>query len=158
MEKTMIDLENIIEMVKRECKGETTPEENAWFQNPDNHYAWCKALSQAITEFELQLTYHKDKVTLMASDAKLGIISAQEYMFEKEKFDQWQRKGLRYRAGIHGRLTEVKALLAENPKMDAVEEVMRLTKAIQEHKQALQENGDPDTFDYMLWASIDSTA
>ena len=78
-----------------------------------------------------------------------------EYQEEKLKFDEWLRKAQRYRSGISQRLSEVKTILGETSSIDLVEENMRLTRAIVEHKRSAFESdysGEPH--DIRLWSTV----
>lgn len=145
----MID---ILDIAKRECKGEATEEEVAWLNLPEVHSDWLNALITALNELDSQMTYHRDRVGMLANDVKLNIVSAEEYKFEKEKFDSWQRKALRYKAGLQKRINDVRTIMAtgdDSPRLEV------LIAAIMMHKQQSESSGlTPEPHDLELWSAI----
>lgn len=144
---------DILDVAKRECKGDATKEEVALLHTPEMLPQWINALIAALNELDSQMTYHRDRITMLAEDVKLDIIDQDEYKHEKERFDSWQRKALRYKAGIQRRLNEVKTMMfsGENgsPRAEA------LIAAIMVHKQQCEASGlDPEPHDIDLWATI----
>jgi hypothetical protein len=151
----MIDPNNILDIAKRECKGDATEEEQEWLQKPENLLAWCTALTTALSDHDSSAQFHHTRVTLLAQDAKLGGYAAEQYLEEKAKFDTWQRKSQRYRNGISNRLSQIKTLMGEDKTMSHVEEIARLTKAIVDHRHAVTNADDiPTLYDLALWSSI----
>ena len=145
----------ILDIAKRECKGEALPDEVAWLQKEDNRLAWCQSLMTALADYESQAIYHRDRVKMLAEDAKVGLVSRADYMVEKEKFDLWYKKSQRYRNGLSQRLNHVKILLGEDTTVSYVEEVSRLTKAIIAHEVAVTDSGKaPNPWDLVLWNEI----
>lgn len=146
-------MDDIIEIAKRECKGQATDEEIAYLNRPEMHSEWLNALMTALNELDSQMTYHRDRVTMLANDVNLNIMSESEYKYEKEKFDSWQRKALRYKAGIQKRMTEVKTMAfssdGSSPRAEA------LIAAIILHRQQSENSGlTPESHDIELWSSI----
>ena len=120
---------------------------------------WAQALVQAMSDFESQMIYHRDKIKLQASDAQLGFIDMDKYQEEKDKFDAWQRKALRFRTGINERLSQVKALIGDDPNVNNLDEITRLTRAIiQHHRSALEADLSPEIHDEKLWAHVNLKA
>lgn len=152
----MSDFKNdILDIAKRECKGEATNEEIAWLQQPENLLGWCQSLLTAISDYESQAIYHRDRLKMLAEDAKVHLISIEEYKFEKEKFDTWYRKSQRYRNGISGRLNHIKILLGEDKTVNLVEQVSQLSKAIIDHENSVSDSGRaPSPWDLVLWAKV----
>ena len=152
----MQDLErDILEIAKRECKGEATNEEILWLQQPENLLGWCQSLLTALSDYESQAIYHRDRLAMLAEDAKVKLISLQEYKDEKDKFDMWYRKSQRYRNGISKRLNQVKILLAEDKTVDLIDEFSKLSKAIIDHENSASEGGRaPSPWDLVLWSSV----
>jgi hypothetical protein len=147
--------ENILDIAKRECKGEATKEEVLWLQNPDNQLAWLQSLVTALSDYENSAMYHRERVNMMAQDVKLGVISHREYLEEKEKFDTWYRKSQRYRNGLSARLNQVKILIGENKTVDLLQEVARLSRAIIDHENRSSESEKaPNPWDVILWSSV----
>jgi|GEM_PF-1790399 hypothetical protein len=146
---------NVLEMAKQECKG-TAPEKDVeWLQRPENRFAWCQALITALSDCDSQVAFHKNRIDLMAKDVELGMLSAAEYFEEKQKFSDWVRKSMRYRNGVSQRLSEVRSLLGDDPRINHVEEIEKLTKAIIAHRRASIENQyTAEAHDYKLWATV----
>ena len=155
----MIDAKNILDIAKREWKGDATEEEQDWLNAPENRRMWAQALVQAMSDFESQMIYHRDRIKLQASDAQLGFIDMDKYQEEKDKFDAWQRKALRFRTGINERLSQVKALIGDDPNVNNLDEITRLTRAIiQHHRSALEADLSPEIHDEKLWAHVNLKA
>ena len=85
----MIDRKNIMDIAKRECKGDASTEEIEWLQKPENRLAWCQSLLTALSDYESSAMYHRERVNMMAQDVKLGVVSHKDYLEEKDKFDTW---------------------------------------------------------------------
>lgn len=146
-------MDDIIDIAKRECKGQATEEEVAFLNQPEMRQVWLNALKTALDELDSQMTYHRDRVTMLANDANLDLISEKEYLGEKEKFDSWQRKALRYKAGIQKRITEVKTMNLTSG--DSSARVQELIEAIVNHKRQSENAGlNPEPHDIELWSSI----
>jgi hypothetical protein len=151
----MVDRKNIMDIAKRECKGDASTEEIEWLQQPENRLAWCQSLLTALSDYESSAMYHRERVNMMAQDVKLGVVSHKDYLAEKEKFDTWYRKSQRYRNGISERLSQVKTLLAEDKTISYLDEIARLTYAIIQHKKESEETeAIPEVYDLILWSSI----
>jgi len=145
-------VDEIIEIAKRECKGQATDEEIAYLNRPEMHSEWLNALVTALNELDSQMTYHRDRVTMLANDVNLNLVGNGEYKYEKEKFDSWQRKALRYKAGIQKRITEVKSIVSSDGSSSRAEE---LIDAIILHRQQSENAGlTPEPHDLELWSSI----
>lgn len=146
---------DILDIVKRECKGDATDEEVAWIMEPTRRAEWHRALREAIEEFESQMLYHKTRIERMADDAKVGILSRDIYTEESDKFEKWHRKALRYRSGLIKRASDVRAMLDSDPEFDFKENYYRLVNAIEKHRQATLSAGlNPENHDDDLWSSI----
>lgn len=146
-------MENIVDIAKRECKGQATEEEIAFLNRPEMYPEWLNALSTALNQLDSQMTYHRDRVTMLANDVKLNIVSESEYRHEKDKFDSWQRKALRYKAGIQERMTEVRSMASTSPGSNLKAE--ELVTAILMHKRQSENAGlNPEPHDIELWSSI----
>lgn len=144
---------DILDIAKRECKGEATEEEVAYLNRPEMLGRWVNALVVALNELDSQMTYHRDRVTMMADDVKMKLISAEHYRFEKEKFDSWQRKALRYKSGIQKRVSEVKMMMLGGDAESNSSNV--LVSAIIKHKQQSEASGlDPEPHDLELWSAL----
>lgn len=153
----MFDQNNLLDMVKRECKGQATEEEQEWLQDPNNHMAWCQALTTALSDAEASMQFHHNKISLLSQEAKYGGYALDKYLEEKEKYDAWQRKAQRYRNGISQRLAQVKILVGQNDTISHTDEIVRLTRAIYEHKKAaLEADAIPEVYDQILWSVIPS--
>ena len=143
---------DILDIAKRECKGEATVGEVTWLSLPYMRVDWLSALITALNELESQMTYHRDRITMMTDDVKLKIVSTDEYKFEKDKFDAWQRRALRYKAGLQRRMNDVKTMLVsgdDSPRLEV------LIAAIILHKQQSESYGlTPEPHDIELWSSI----
>jgi hypothetical protein len=151
----MVDKKNIMDIVKRECKGDASTEEIEWLQLPENHLAWCQSLITALADYDNSTNYHRERVNMMARDVQLGVVSHRQYLEEKDKFDTWVRKSQRYRNGISERLSQVKILLAENKTISQLDEIARLTAAIIKHKRSSEDSeAIPEIYDLILWSSI----
>ena len=144
---------DIQDMAKRECKGQETEEEVDFLNSPENHANWLNSLINALNELDSQMTYHRDRISMMTEDVKLNIVDSEEYKFEKEKFDGWQRKALRYKAGLQRRITEVKTMMFGGNDNNSRAEV--LANAIMIHKQQSELSGlDPESHDLELWSAL----
>jgi hypothetical protein len=146
---------DVLDMAKRECKGDATEQEVQWLLQPENHYSWCQALITALSDFDSQVLFHKTRLQMLAHDAELGVTPREEYLMEKEKFEGWLRKSTRYRNGISQRLGEVKTLLGNHPALEHIEENARLMRAIADHRRAARDGQfGEETHDLKLWATI----
>jgi hypothetical protein len=151
----MVDKKNIMDIAKRECKGDASTEEIEWLQLPQNRLAWCQSLLTALSDYDSSATYHRERVNMMAKDLQLGVVTHKDYLDEKDKFDNWYRKSQRYRNGISERLSQVKTLLAEDKTVSHLDEIAKLTLAIINHKRASEESeAIPEVYDLVLWSSI----
>lgn len=143
---------DILDIAKRECKGEATPEEVAWLNLPEMHGDWLNALITALNELDSQMTYHRDRIGLLANDVNLKIVSTGEYKFEKDKFDAWQRKALRYKAGLQRRINDIKMMMVNG---DDAPRIEALIAAIILHKHQSETAGlNPEPHDIELWSTI----
>jgi hypothetical protein len=144
---------DILDIAKRECKGEATQDEVAYLNKPEMLGQWVNALLIALNELDSQMTYHRDRVTMLADDVKMKLISTEQYRHEKEKFDSWQRKALRYKSGIQKRVSEVKMMMLNGDSEFNNSHV--LVSAIMKHKQQTEASGlDPEPHDIELWSSL----
>lgn len=144
---------DILDVAKRECKGEATDAEIALLNQPEMHSHWLNALISALNELDSQMTYHRDRITMLTEDVKINIVSTDEYKHEKEKFDAWQRKALRYKAGLQRRMTEVKTMMFTGD--DNAPRAEMLLAAIMLHKQQSETSGlDAEPHDLELWSTI----
>lgn len=151
----MLPNKDVLDMAKRECKGDATSEEIAWLHDEENRLAWCHALITALSDSDSQMVFHKTRIDMLARDVELGLTNPDDFAEEKLKFDEWLRKAQRYRNGINKRLSEVKTILSNMDSLNVVEENARLVKAIVEHKRASFE-GDytAEPHDIRLWANL----
>jgi len=151
----MLPNRDVLDMAKRECKGDASPEEIAWLHDEENRIAWCHALITALSDSDSQMVFHKTRIEMMAKDVELGLKDHNDFDEEKLKFDEWLRKAQRYRNGINKRLSEVKTILSNLDSLEIVEENTRLSRAIIEHKRASFE-GDytAEPHDIRLWSTI----
>lgn len=148
---------NILDIAKRECKGDATDAEVNWLTDPARRADWHRALREAIEEFESQMLYHKTRIERMADDAKVGILSKDIYTEESEKFESWHRKALRYRGGLIKRASEVRAMLDSDPEFDFKDNYYALVSAIEKHRQATLAAGlNPENHDNDLWSVINN--
>lgn len=146
---------DVLEIAKRECKGDATPEEISWLYDESNRLAWCHALLTALSDSDSQMMFHKTRIDMMSRDVELGLTGKNEYYAEKHKFDEWIRKAQRYRNGISKRISEVKTLISNQTSLDLVEENTRLVKSIIEHRRASFEGEfTAETHDLKLWSTI----
>ena len=146
---------DILDIVKRECKGDATNEEVSWLRDPANHGVWLSGLFWAISDFESQLLYHKSAVDLAARDAELKIITKNEYLDVRDRFESWHKKALRYRSGLHERLAEVRSLVYSHPDNATKANLQDMIQAITNHKRATLNAGlNPEPHDSDLWSSI----
>lgn len=146
---------DILDIAKRECKGDVTPEEAAWLRSNDRRNEWYRALGVALNEFESQMSYHRTRIDRMADDTKAGIVSKAQYIEESERFENWHRKASRYRSGIVSRMSEVKALIDSDPTSDFKSKYVDLLQAINRHRLASESLGlTPESHDIELWDSI----
>ena len=144
---------DIQDIAKRECKGQATDEEIEFLNNPEQHSNWLNSLINALNELDSQMTYHRDKISRMTEDVKLNIITTEEYKFEKDKFDAWQRKALRYKAGLQRRITEIKTMMFGGNDNNSRAE--SLAAAIMIHKQQSEISGlTPESHDLELWSAL----
>lgn len=151
----MIPDKDVLDIAKRECKGDATGEEIAWLFAEENRLAWCHALITALSDSDSQMLFHKTRIDMLSKDAELGIIDIEDYQEEKEKFDEWIRKAQRYRNGINKRLSEVKTILANTESLDLIEENTRLAKAIVDHRRSSFEGEyTAETHDLKLWSHV----
>jgi hypothetical protein len=149
---------DVLDMAKRECKGDATAEEVAWLFAEENRLAWCHALITALSDSDSQMIFHKTRIDMLSKDAELGLMDQEEYHDEKLKFDEWIRKAQRYRNGINKRLSEVKTIIGNSTSLDLVEENARLAKAIIEHRRSSFENEyTAETHDLKLWSAVASS-
>jgi hypothetical protein len=149
---------DVLDMAKRECKGDATQEEVEWLFAEENRMAWCHALITALSDSDSQMIFHKTRIDMLAKDAELGLMDQEEYHDEKLKFDEWIRKAQRYRNGINKRLSEVKTIIGNSNSLDLVEENARLARAIIEHRRASFEGEyTAETHDLKLWSAVASS-
>ena len=144
-----------LDIAKRECKGDATPDEVDWLHAEENRLAWCHALITALSDSDSQMLFHKTRMDMLSKDMNLDLVDINDYQEEKLKFDEWLRKAQRYRSGISQRLSEVKTILGDSSNIDFVEENARLTRAIIEHKRGAFEGGySVETHDIRLWSTV----
>ncbi len=151
----MLPNKDVLDIAKRECKGDATAEEVSWLCDEENRLAWCHALITALSDSDSQMVFHKTRIDMLAKDAQLGLMDVNDYHEEKLKFDDWFRKAQRYRNGISKRLSEVKTIISGSSRLNLVEENARLARAIIEHKRASFEgdyNAEPH--DICLWQTV----
>lgn len=146
---------DVLDMAKRECKGQATDDEVAWLHDEGNRFAWCQALITALSDCDSQVLFHKTRIDMMSKDVELGIKDHNDYFDEKQKFDEWLRKSMRYRNGISQRLSEVKTILPDIPQLDLIEENARLTKAIIDHRRSsIEGEYTAEAHDIRLWSNV----
>lgn len=151
----MIPNKDVLDMAKRECKGDATPEEITWLYDEQNRLAWCHALITALSDSDSQMMFHKTRIDMMSRDVDLGLKDEEDYYDEKQKFDEWIRKAQRYRNGINKRLSEVKTIISNSESLDLVEENARLARAIIEHKRSSFEGEyTAEPHDLKLWSTV----
>lgn len=151
----MLPNKDVLDIAKRECKGDATDDEIAWLHDENNRLAWCHALITALSDSDSQMVFHKTRIDMIAKDVELGIADENDFVEEKIKFDEWLRKAQRYRNGINKRLSEVKTILSNSETLDLVEENAKLVRAIIEHKRSSFEGEyTAEPHDIRLWANI----
>lgn len=151
----MLPNKDVLDMAKRECKGDATSEEIAWLHDEENRIAWCHALITALSDSDSQMVFHKTRIDMAAKDVELGLLDPNDFDEEKLKFDEWLRKAQRYRNGINKRLSEVKTILSNLDSLEIVQQNARLAKAIIEHKRSSFEGEyTAEPHDIRLWSTI----
>jgi hypothetical protein len=151
----MLPNKDVLDMAKRECKGDATSEEIAWLHDEENRIAWCHALITALSDSDSQMVFHKTRIDMSAKDVELGLLDPNDFDEEKLKFDEWLRKAQRYRNGINKRLSEVKTILSNLDSLEIVEQNARLVRAIIEHKRASFEGEyTAEPHDIRLWSTV----
>lgn len=149
---------DIVALVKREAKSETTQDETEWLNRPENLSMWKEALAAAIDDVCEQFAAQKEKVDRVAVDVQRGLATQEDYDLAVLDYDAWKKKASRYRLGLEHRLREIKSRERTRNVLatDAARTVIYLLTAIESHKAALLQFGQdvPRPADITLWDSI----
>jgi hypothetical protein len=135
----------VINLAKREAKGEATPEDQAWLSDPANFQSWCVALRSAITDATEQFEQQRERLDRARADVQAGILSTGDYQQISDHYEAWAKKANRYRLGLEQRLAEITTT------QDS--EVARLRTAIEKHRSVKQY--EPSVADEVLWSVLD---
>lgn len=140
-----MDFIEVVEVAKREAKGEATQAETAWLHDPANYPSWVQALQTAIQDINQQIDYQRDRLDRGRREVEAGILSKDQYGRLSDSYEAWSKKANRYRLGLEQRLAEITVAHTS--------EVERLRVAIMQHRYFSQ--APHSDADHALWAAID---
>lgn len=150
MKQMKIPFTELVEIVKREVKGDATPTEVAWLTAPENRKAWKAGLEAAIDDCLLQFDDWEDRLERVREEVKAGVMSQAAYQGLHDSYEQWRKKAGRYRLGLEQKLLEVAFL--DDDRDPAVE---LLSQAILEHREDLIGRREATQIDMKLWSLIE---
>ena len=139
----------IVDLVKREAKGEISSDEQIWLSQPENLDQWKIGLEAAIDECLLQFDDWEDRLSRVRAEVKAGVLSQDAYERVMTDYELWRKKASRYRLGLEQKLLEI-SLLDE----DREPIVDTLVNAISVHKEDLKR--EATAVDLKLWSLIEN--
>ena len=141
----------VVEMVKREAKGEATPQEKRWLSAPVNRKTWKAALQAAIDDCVLQFDEWDVRIDRLRGEVRDGLASRESYDKVSEGYEIWRKKAGRYRLGLEQRLLEIS--LEDEGREPIVD---TLVSAIRQHKSEVADSRDVSPIDLRLWSLLDT--
>ena len=98
---------DVVDLVKREAKGDATAREQDWLYAPANRKVWKAALEAAIDDCLLQFDEWDVRLDRMRGEVRDGVITTQTYEKASEAYELWRKKAGRYRLGLEQKLLEI---------------------------------------------------
>ena len=143
-------LTGVIELVKREVKGQATSHEIRWLKQPENLQRWIGALEIAIEDLLLQFDDWEDRLARAREEKREGILETQDYLTLLKVYEDWRKKASRYRLGLEQKLLEVSL---KHDQREPIVDV--LINAIESHKKELSRERTVAPTDLRLWSLIE---
>jgi hypothetical protein len=143
-------LTGVIELVKREVKGQATSDEIRWLKQPENLQRWIGALEIAIEDLLLQFDDWEDRLARAREEKREGILETQDYLTLLKVYEDWRKKASRYRLGLEQKLLEVSL---KHDQREPIVDV--LINAIESHKKELSRERTVAPTDLRLWSLIE---
>ena len=141
---------DIIDLVKREVKGQASREEIIWLKQPENTDLWVNGLEAAIEDLLLQFDDWEDRLTRIRQEIKADVLSTHDYLEATKQFEFWRKKASRYRLGLEQKLLEVSMT---NEQREPIVDV--LINAIEVHKKQSSKTRTVTPTDIQLWSLIE---
>jgi hypothetical protein len=151
MTASKLAFQEVVELVKREAKGEATDSEKRWLYSPSNRKTWKAGLSSAIEDCVLQFEEWDVRLERVRNEVIDGVVSKEGYERASEAYEAWRRKAGRYRLGLEQRLLEI--TLDEQGYEPIVD---TLVDAIRKHKKDLVGQRESVAVDIRLWSVLDT--
>lgn len=140
-----MDFLEVVEIAKREAKGQATSSEIDWLYRDENYSTWVQALRSAIQDVVEQMEYQNERLERARSEVQAGLMTPNAYLVISQNYEAWSKKAHRYRLGIEQRLMEITTLHES--------EVTRLRTAIERHR--LDSRAPHSDADHDLWSVLD---
>jgi hypothetical protein len=149
MKSVKLPFVDLVDLVKREAKGEISSDEQNWLLQPENIDQWKIGLEAAIDDCLLQFEDWEDRLARVRLEVKAGVLSQDAYERTMDNYEIWRKKASRYRLGLEQKLLEI-SLLDE----DREPIVDTLVNAISAHKEELKR--EATGVDLKLWSLIEN--
>jgi DNA-binding transcriptional regulator GbsR (MarR family) len=104
----------LIEVVSRDVRGKSTPEEQAFLRSADGVKLWRDALKAIRTDLETQAISRKaDAEAFRTACMRKGPAGKQDWFEYKAGWDAWKTSAARFRRGVETNLAEAKRITRE---------------------------------------------
>ena len=102
---------NLIEVVSRDVRGKSTPEEKAFLRSSEGVTLWRDALKAIRQDLETQAISRKaDAETFRTACMRKGPAGKQDWFEYKAGWEAWKSSAARFRRGVEMNLAEAKRL------------------------------------------------
>jgi hypothetical protein len=146
-----VTFQEVVEMVKREAKGDALEHEKKWLYSPKNRKIWKAALQAAIDDCISQFEEWDVRLDRLREEVRDGLISQQAYETGSAAYELWRKKAGRYRLGLEQKLLEI--TLDDKDHEPIVD---KLVEAIRSHKDGISDSRETTATDMKLWSLLDT--
>jgi Trypanosomal VSG domain len=103
-----------LELVGRDVRGKSTPEEHAFLRSPEGMQLWRDGLKAIRMDLETQSIHRKaDAEAFRTACVKKGPSGKQEWFEYKASWDAWKAGAARFKRSVETNLAEAKRLAQE---------------------------------------------
>jgi hypothetical protein len=116
-----------LELVGRDVRGDSTPEEHAFLRSPEGTQLWRDGLKAILRDLETQNIQRKaDAEAFRTACMKKGPSGKQEWFEYKASWDAWKGGAARFKRSVQISLAEAKRLAQERQQHDEKERFRQL--------------------------------
>ena len=116
-----------LELVGRDVRGHSTPDEHSFLRSPENVQLWRDALKAILRDLETQNIERKaDAEAFRTACMRKGPSGKQEWFEYKASWDAWRGGAARFKRSVQTSLAEAKQLAQEQQQHDEKESFRQL--------------------------------